>query len=82
MYFRATCSSRMFVRVLRIWPKVGAVSVVRCSGRMIEGPETARLIKAIQELLPNTRRVVLQMAGVGSIDSGGLGLLVRVVTRT
>ena len=62
--------------------RVGDVSVIRCTGRMIEGPESAALLRIVGDLLPRTRCVVLDLAGVQTIDSGGLGLLVRVVMRT
>ena len=62
--------------------RVGDVSVVRCSGRMIEGPDSAALFRVVEDLLARTKCVVLNLAGVQTIDSGGLGLLLRVVMRT
>lgn len=62
--------------------RVGDVSVVRCSGRLIEGTESAALLQIVEDALLVSKRVVLQLGEIQYIDSGGLGLLVRVVTKT
>ena len=61
--------------------RVGNVGVIRCTGRVVGGPESAALPKAVEDLLPRTKRMVIDMAGVDFIDSGGLGLLVRLAKR-
>jgi anti-sigma B factor antagonist len=61
--------------------RVGDASVIRCSGRMAEGSESAALLRMVGDILPHTRLIVLNLEGIQSIDSGGLGLLVRVATR-
>src|SRR5262245_31769880 len=60
---------------------VGDVTVVTCSGRMLAGDETAAFQAYLNELIPSNPRLVLHLAGVEFIDSGGLGLLVRHLTR-
>ena len=61
--------------------RVGHVTVVTCSGRMIAGTNTAALQQYLDELLPLNPRVVLHLGGIEFIDSSGLGLLVRYLTR-
>jgi anti-sigma B factor antagonist len=50
--------------------------VVRCSGRLVAGVND-RLQLAVSPLLPNSRRVVLDLADLTHMDSSGLGTLVR-----
>lgn len=61
--------------------QVGDVIVVTCRGRLVSGPETDALLELIDDLLPMNPRILLHMGEVGYIDSGGLGLLVRCLTR-
>jgi anti-anti-sigma factor len=56
---------------------VGEISVVACSGRIVEGDETATLETYVKNLLPWQRFVVLDIGGVTVVDSSGLGLLLR-----
>ena len=51
------------------------VSVLRCRGRLVYGPATEELVRATRQLLETTQQVVLQMADVTHIDSGGVGAL-------
>jgi anti-sigma B factor antagonist len=62
---------------------VGDVTVVTCHGRIVEGVESAPLQKLLADLVasPNPY-IVLDFGGVDFIDSAGLGLLVRFLTRT
>jgi anti-sigma B factor antagonist len=60
---------------------VGDITVVRCDGRIIEGAESAALRQHINDLLPNAPWIVLHLGDVHFIDSSGLGLLVRILTR-
>lgn len=53
----------------------GAV-VLHCQGRIIFGPEARTLTALVADLLPSARRMVVDLAGVESIDSAGLGELV------
>jgi anti-sigma B factor antagonist len=61
--------------------RVGHVTVVTCSGRMVAGTNTAALQQYLDELLPLNPRLVLHLGGIEFIDSAGLGLLVRYLTR-
>ena len=61
--------------------QVGDVTVIKCSGRIVEGDESAPLEKQVTSLLPNEPSVVLHLEGVEFIDSGGLGLLVRLRSK-
>ena len=51
------------------------VPVLRCRGRLTYGPETAELLRAARQTLETSKEIVLQMAGVTQIDSGGVGAL-------
>ena len=61
--------------------QAGYVTVVNCRGRLVSGAEADALLKCIDELLPVTSRILLHLGEVEYIDSGGLGLLVRCLTR-
>ena len=60
---------------------MGYVTVVNCRGRLVSGPEADALLARIDELLPLNSRIVLHLGEIDYIDSGGLGLLVRCLTR-
>jgi anti-sigma B factor antagonist len=62
--------------------RVGAVTVVTCIGRIVEGPESAALQKLLDDLLPFGPHLILHLGGVDFIDSSGLGLLARYTART
>jgi anti-sigma B factor antagonist len=53
------------------------VVVIRCSGRIVIGEETKFLQGEVNKLTEETKRVVLHLAEVNYVDSGGLGALVR-----
>ena len=59
---------------------VDNVAVVDCDGRIIFGEESASLRDSIKSLLSSNNHVVLNLAGVNYIDSGGLGTLVALYT--
>jgi anti-sigma B factor antagonist len=61
--------------------RVGHITVITCSGRIVEGPESAALQESFS-LLSHHPYVVLNLADVTFIDSSGLGLLVRLLTRS
>lgn len=52
------------------------VVVVRCHGRLISGAEGV-LYTQVRELIPATRRIVLDLADLKHTDSMGLGTLAR-----
>ena len=51
------------------------VAVIRCRGRLIYGEEAAELGRIVRKVLDTNRHIVLQMADVSQIDSGGVGAL-------
>ena len=62
--------------------RVGDVTVVMCSGRIVEGVESIALQQLLDDLLQDGPYLLLHLGGVDFIDSSGLGLLVRYATRT
>jgi anti-sigma B factor antagonist len=54
------------------------ITVIYCKGRIAYGIEAASLSGEIAELVPNTRRVVIDLSGVEMIDAAGLGALISV----
>jgi anti-sigma B factor antagonist len=61
---------------------IGDITVVTCEGRIVDGPESAALRQHVNEVLEHTPAIVLDLDNVDFIDSGGLGLLVRILART
>jgi anti-sigma B factor antagonist len=62
--------------------RVEDIAIVKCSGRITEGLESAALQKCLKDLLPYGADVILDLADVDFVDSSGLGLLVRFLMRT
>lgn len=62
--------------------RLADVTIVNCPGRIVEGDASTALDRAVDEALPYTPFVVLDMNAVEFIDSSGLGLLVRLLHRT
>ena len=54
----------------------GEVIVLHCEGRIVYGEEAAALSRVVAEALRRAQEVVLDLEGVESIDSAGLGELV------
>jgi len=54
------------------------VTIILCSGRITFGEEATALRDTMKRLLQSTRQIVLNLADVSYIDSGGLGSLVGV----
>jgi len=54
----------------------GEVCILHCSGRIVFGDEGAALRERGRNILAGTAKVVVNLNGVDSIDSGGLGILV------
>jgi anti-sigma B factor antagonist len=61
--------------------QVGYVTVVTCRGHLVAGAESEALLAQIDDLLPRHQRILLHLGGIDHIDSGGLGVLVRCLTR-
>src|SRR5262245_21882460 len=59
----------------------GDIAVIECSGRIVDGDETASLHRHLLDLLPVHRFFVVDLRNVSFIDSAGLGLLVRLLSR-
>ncbi len=60
---------------------VGDVVVLSCNGRIVEGTESSALHQRVREMLPIYHFFVLDLREVSFIDSAGLGLLVRLLSR-
>jgi anti-sigma B factor antagonist len=61
----------------------GAATIVDLSGKLNLGEPTQRLHDKINSLLQQGRKhIVLNLRDVSSVDSGGLGELVRTLTTT
>src|SRR6266436_3465867 len=56
------------------------IVVVDCAGRIVFGEETAELRDKVKALIIANSRIVLNLAEVTYIDSGGLGTLVALYT--
>lgn len=54
----------------------GNVVVVHCHGRIVYREEAAALARLVTEVLEQDGKVVLDLSGVSSIDSAGIGELV------
>src|ERR1700685_2614694 len=55
---------------------VDGIAIVDCNGRIVFGEESADLRDTVRMVIAQSKRVVLNLAGVSYIDSGGLGTLV------
>lgn len=62
--------------------RVGDITVLKCSGRIVEGAESAVLQQHLDDAIAYDPFTVLDLGGVDFLDSSGLGLLVRFHTRT
>ncbi len=54
------------------------VTIVSCHGRILFGEEATALRQELKHVLESSRQIVLNLADVNYIDSGGLGTLVGV----
>ena len=54
----------------------GDTAVVKCHGRLVAGT-TEDFYGEVKQLLPQTKSVVVDLAGLTYVDSSGLGTLVR-----
>jgi len=61
--------------------RVGDIAVVKIQGRLAEGVESAALQKHLDGLIPFGPHILLNLSGIEFLDSSGLGLLVRYLTR-
>jgi anti-anti-sigma factor len=58
----------------------GDVIIVYCQGRIVYRDEAAALSRLVGTVLENAGKVVLDLSGVSSIDSAGMGELVLLHT--
>ncbi len=49
--------------------------IVHCQGRVVYRDEAAALSRLVGEILVNSGKVILDLSGVSSVDSAGLGEL-------
>jgi anti-sigma B factor antagonist len=56
------------------------IVVIDCAGRLVFGEETAALRDQVKSIIAKGSRIVLSLADVTYIDSGGLGTLVALYT--
>jgi anti-anti-sigma factor len=59
----------------------GDVIIVHCQGRIVYRDEAAALSRVVGEVMPHARKLVLDLSGVSSIDSAGIGELALLHTR-
>jgi len=59
---------------------VDDIVIVDCSGRIVFGEESADLRDTVKMVITQSKRIILNLAGVTYIDSGGLGTLVALYT--
>lgn len=60
----------------------GDVVILYCLGRLVFGDETAAFRDRINHILLGSQQIVVNLAGVEYIDSGGLGTLVGTLAST
>ena len=53
----------------------GDVMIVHCQGRIVYRDEAAALSRVVGEVLQRARKLVLDLSGVSSMDSAGIGEL-------
>lgn len=54
----------------------GSTVIVRCHGKLIAGADDL-LYSTVKQLLPNCKRIVLDLSDLTRMDSMGLGTMVR-----
>lgn len=60
----------------------GNISIIRCEGIIVAGDELGKLEAELQRGLSDAARMVVDLRAVDRIDSMGLGLLVRFLSRS
>ena len=74
---------RIFSKGLRIQTQVsGDVFVFHCQGRLVFGDEGAVLQERVGIMLSGSPNIVVNLREVEYIDSGGIGVLVRLLVST
>lgn len=62
--------------------RVGYVTVVDCSGRLVAGDDSLVLNNEVKRNIDNHLNVVVNLGAITFIDSSGLGMLVRLAATT
>jgi anti-sigma B factor antagonist len=60
---------------------LGDVMIVHCQGRIVYRDEAESLSQVVGKVLHQTDKLVLDLSGVRSMDSAGIGLLALLYTR-
>ena len=60
--------------------KLPEAIIVECNGRVVFGEETTNLRSLVKELIPNNPRIILDFEKVRDMDSGGVGMLLGLLT--
>ena len=61
--------------------RVGRMTIVACHGRIVFGEESSTFEAYLDALITTDPLILLNLRGVDFVDSAGLGLLVRYLTR-
>jgi anti-sigma B factor antagonist len=61
--------------------KTGEETVVVCSGKLVS-ETAASLLSTVQPLIPESKRIVLDLSDVSYVDSSGIGSLVKLWVST
>ena len=56
------------------------ISIIDCNGRIVFGEESALLRDTVKKLIGENSQIILNLADISYIDSGGLGTLVALYT--
>ena len=56
--------------------RTGATAVVKCNGKLVAGVNDI-LYAGVSQLIPDSKRIVLDLTNLTRVDSMGLGTLVR-----
>ncbi|HEU5233057.1 MAG TPA: STAS domain-containing protein [Terriglobales bacterium] len=59
---------------------INGVKIIDCNGRIVFGEEASQLRDTIKKDLAENNRIVLNLANVNYIDSGGIGTMVSLFT--
>jgi anti-sigma B factor antagonist len=62
--------------------RVGYVTVVDCSGRLVAGEDSVALSNEVRRNIDNHINVVINLGAITFVDSSGLGMLVRLASTT
>jgi len=59
----------------------GDVIIVHCQGRIVYRDEAAALSRVVEEIMHDSSKLLLDLSGVSSMDSAGIGELALLYTR-